>query len=216
MKLTFLKRSVAGKKVAALRRDGQTPVACYSKGEKPVLYSVDTQSLLKSLVSGSVVIETDGDMSGKQVILQDISFHPVSDMPLHADFLFVDATHEVEHEVAVQVIGEAPGVKIDEGQMVVVLDKVSIRALPQNIPAQLDADVSVLKTIGSRLLVSDLLLPNGVTLVTSPDEIVVSILEKSQADEEEINESYMEDIEVTGKGGKKADDELSEEEVAVS
>ena len=172
MKAALTKRSVLGKKVHTLRRQGQTPVVCYGNEEESVPYSIDTKMLKKLLSSDTVVFETEGDITDKQVLVQDIDYHPVSGEPLHVDFLFVDATHEVEHEVPVEIEGESPAVKSHNGQILITLDKIEIRALPQHIPGRVTADISVLKEIGSRLLASDIPLPDNVTLITNPDEIV--------------------------------------------
>lgn len=214
MKLDFSERTVLGKRVVSLRRQGQTPVVCYGRGQKSRSYSVVTKELLFLLLSDEVVIETGGVLSGKQVLVQDVALHPVTGEPLHADFLFVDTTHAVEHEVPVRVEGEAPGVKIAGGQMLVALDRIEVQALPQDIPSVVVADVSSLTAVGSHLRVSDLPLPGGVTLVTNPDEIVVSIVEQSQEEEDtqQVDEGYLSNIEVIGKGGKKKDEEVSDDE----
>ncbi len=210
MDLTFTKRNVFGRKVFLLRSEGQTPVVCYSDGSEAESYSVSTKSLKKILSTEQVVITADGDLSGKQVMLQDIAVDPLSGTPIHADFLFVDTKHEVEHEVPVYIIGEAPSVKKQDGQMIVTLDKVTIRALPQDIPGHVDADVSSLEHIGAHLTAADLPLPASVILVTNPQEIVVSIVEQSQEEEKETtDETYMDTIEVAGKKEKKQ--EVSED-----
>ena len=199
-----------GKKVATLREQGQTPVVCYGNKQKSTPYSIDTKTLKTLLESDNVMFETEGDVQGEQVLVQDIDYHPVSGEPIHVDFLFVDTTHEVEHEVPIQVEGESPAVKTHGGQVLITLDKIEIRALPQHIPSQVIADVSTLEDIGSRLLVSDIALPDNVTLITNPDEIIVSITEESQEEEEEqeteTDEDYLSKIEVTGKGGKKEEE----------
>ena len=88
--------------------------------------------------------------------------------------------------------------------MVIALDRVVVRALPQHIPNQFEVSVESLDSVGSHFLVSDLQVPDNVTLVTSPDEILISIVLQSQEDEQETTDgTYMENIEVTGKGGKK-------------
>ena len=210
MKAELVKRKVVGKKIKALRKQGQTPVICYGNKQKSTPYTIDTKTLKTLLASDSVVFETSGDLPGEQVLVQDIAYHPTSGEPIHVDFLFVDATHEIEHEVLVQVEGEAPAVKTHDGQVLITLDKIQIRALPQHIPSQVIAEVSALEEIGSRLLASDIALPNNVTLITNPDEIVISIVEESQEEEEqetETDEDYLSKIEVTGKGGKKEEGE---------
>ena len=207
MKIAFAKRDVFGKKVAALREQGQVPVVCYGNQEKPQSFIVDAKTLKAVVASDTVVFETDGDLSGKQVMIQDIAQHPVSGEPVHIDFLFVDATHEVTHEVPVHIEGEAPAEKAHGGQVLVTLDKIEVRALPQHIPSQVIADISGLEEIGSRLTASTIPLPDNVTLVTNADEIVVSIVEEAQEEEEpETDEDYLSKIEVTGKGGKKEEE----------
>ena len=205
MKIAFAKREVTGKKVAGLRKQGQTPVVCYGNKEEPQSYAVATKALKTVLASDSMVFETGGDAPGKQVMIQDIAYHPTTEEPIHVDFLFVDATQEVTHEVPVQVEGEAPAEKTHNGQVLVTLDKIEVRALPQHIPSQVIADISTLAEIGSRLTASAIPLPENVTLVTNADEIIVSIVEESQEEEEptETDEDYLSKIEVTGKGGKK-------------
>ncbi|MDE0243561.1 MAG: 50S ribosomal protein L25 [Candidatus Kaiserbacteria bacterium] len=216
MKLPFTSRTIFGKQVAGLRKAGSVPVVCYGAEQKSTAYTVPVKQLTDLLTSDVVVVEADGDLQGKQVLLQDIDFHPVTGDPIHADFLFVDASREVEHEVPIRVEGEAPGVKVHEGQMVVALDKLIVRALPQNIPGFVTADVSGLEDIGSHLSVSNIPLPDNVTLVSNPEDTVISIVEQSQEEEEPVqeDENYLENIEVTGKGGKKPEDEEVAEEDA--
>ncbi len=208
MKIAFLKREVVGKKVAGLRAQGQTPVVCYGNQEKPQSYTVNTKTLKTALTSDKMVFEIDGDVSEKQVMVQDVAYHPITEEPLHVDFLFVDATQEVTHEVPVHIEGEAPAEKAYGGQVLVTLDKIEVRALPQHIPSQVIADVSDLQEIGSRLTASAIPLPENVTLVTNTDEIIVSIMEESQEEEQgtETDEDYLSKIEVTGKGGKKEEE----------
>ena len=209
MKLPLTSRTVFGKKVARLRREGIVPVVCYGAGQETAPYSVSERTLSDLLASDDVIIETDGDLRGKRVLLQDVDLHPVSGRPMHADFLFVDTSREVEYEVPVRVEGEAPAVRTHEGQMVVALDKLAVRALPQHIPSHVIADVGSLGEIGAHLAVSDIPIPDNVTLVSNPEDIVISIVEQSQEEEVPVEESgdYLENIEVTGKGGKKKDDE---------
>ena len=213
MKIDFANRIVLGKKVADLRESGETPVVCYGGKEQSKSYSINTKMLKKMISSDEVVITTGGDLQGKQVILQDLAVHPVSGMPMHADFLFVDAKHEVEHEVPIRIEGESPAVKTHGGQIVIALDKVYVRALLQNIPGHLTISVSSLEEIGSHIVASDIELPNNVDLVTNPTEIVISIVEQAPEEEEETAEELdIENIEVTGKGGKKETEEVDPEE----
>ena len=207
MKIIFEERKVTGKKVASLRAAGKTPVVCYGNGENVGIYSVATKELSSVFSSEEVVFDTDGALPGKQVLIQSIFKHPLSGDPLHIDFLFVDKRQKVQHDVPLEIVGESPAVKAYGGQMIVVSDKVVIESLPQDIPSHIDIDISILEEIGSHVTAGDIKLGNGVTLITSPDDILVSIVEQVQ--EEEETEMNINEIEVVGQKGKK--DEGGEE-----
>ena len=203
MKVQLEERTVKGKKNADLRDSGTTPVVCYGPREDSVLCGVKTKDLIKILNSDEVVFDTEGFVNDKKVLIQDVSFHPVLNVPTHVDFLFVDATHEVEHEVTIEIVGEAPGVKTHGGQLIVARDNVIVKALPQDIPGHLEIDISGLEEIHSHFTAGDIKLPSSVTLVTSPEEIIVSIATVQEEKEDETtNEINMDDIEVSSQKGK--------------
>ena len=212
MKLTFTEREVFGKKVATLRKEGVLPVVCYGNKEKVQPYSIATKQFKKMLDSDEVLISGDGVLLGKSIVLQSVEYHPVTEEPLHADFLFVDVTHEIEHDVPVHVVGEAPGVKVAGGELIIVQNEVTVRALPQHIPGHLDIDVSGLAEIGSHLVISEIPLPEGVALVNSPKDIVISIVAATEEEEEKAVEAIdMDAIEVAGKGKKEVDENESDD-----
>ena len=211
MKLTFTEREVLGKKVATLRKEGVLPVVCYGNKEKVQSCSVPTKQFKKVLDSDEVLIGGDGVLSGKSVVLQSVEHHPVTGEPLHADFLFVDTTHEIEHDVPVHITGEAPGVKLAGGELIMVQNEVTARALPQHIPGHLDIDISGLTEIGSHLVISEIPLPEGVALVNSPEDIVISIVAASEEEEGAGEAVDMDAIEVAGKGKKETDENKTDD-----
>lgn len=212
MKIAFEERKIIGKKVKSLRDEGKTPVVCYGKNEDVGVYSVSTNELIRVLSSDEVVIETEGSLSGKQVLVHSIDKHPLSGEPIHVDFLFVDKNQKVQHEVVLEIIGESDAVKALGGQMIIVSDKVVIESLPQDIPSHIDVNISTLENIGSHITAGNIILPNNVILITNPDEILVSIVEQGQ--EEEYNERNIDEIEVVGQRGKKDDSDAIDDEGA--
>lgn len=90
MKIAFENRELVGKNLDKLRKNGKIPVVCYGSGVESKPYSIDEKSMNKFLLSDEVLLETDGDIKNKKVILQDIYYHPVTENPMHADFIFVD------------------------------------------------------------------------------------------------------------------------------
>ena len=211
MKIQLEDRSIVGKKLGSLRKEGMTPAICYGNKQDSKMCSVKTQELINILKSDEVVLETDGAIKGMSVLIQDISFHPVSNIPQHIDLLFVDANTEVESDVQINIIGEAMAVKVGDGQLLSVKDTILISALPQDIPGHLDVDVSELKEVHSHLTAGDIKLPQGVTLVTNPEEIILSIVEQTkEEEEEEVNEFNADEIEISSPKGKQ--DEIEEDE----
>ena len=209
MDMTFTKRETGSKSVAMLRKEELCPVVCYSGGKAAEPFSVDAKQLVKSIKNNETVISTIGDLKGKQVILQSIDYHPVTGHPIHADFLFVDANVAVEHDVHLEFIGEAPGVKVAGGNLNVIMDTVTVSALPADIPNSIEVDISGLEDMSSHLLASEIKLPNKVELITGADEVVVSIIAQVE-EEEEVVEVNMEDIEATSEGKKKTEEEAEE------
>ena len=206
MKIALKERSVKGKKVAQLRRDGLIPAVCYGRSRENTVCSIDTKEAIKILKSDEIVFDTEGAVSGKQVLIQDVARDPVSGNPIHIDFLLIDSQHAVTVETPVRTEGEPIAVKVHGGQVVVPLDSVSIKALPKNLPNHLTIDISGLDTIGSHLTAGDITLPKDVTLITNEDEILVSIVEQAEESSDEDKAPDMENIEATSEGKKVADE----------
>ncbi len=216
MKLSFSERTERGTRQArGLRTRGLIPVVCYGAGNETGSYTVTVRDLQSILLSDAVVIDGDGVLTGKKVLVQEVDYDPRTDIPRHADFIFVDERYEVEHEVPIQIIDEAPVVKSRDGQMVIVSDAVLVKALPKNLPSHLDVSVAELSEVGSRFVAGDVTLPLDVVLVTPPGDVLISIVAKR---EEEVETSAPEPaidlsaIEVSDKKGKQStqDDSASD------
>ncbi|MFA6318512.1 MAG: 50S ribosomal protein L25, partial [Elusimicrobiota bacterium] len=108
------------------------------------------------------------------VMVKTIQRHPVTDLPIHADFQRISLTEKIEAKVPLHVMGEAPGVKTDGGMLQHELRFVTVRALPTAIPQSLAVDVSNLQ-LNERIQVKDLKAPEGVELLDSPEHVVVHV-----------------------------------------
>lgn len=211
MKINLQNREETGKKVRNLRKSGMTPVVCYGSGEKSKNFSVNTRELEKLLREHTTVIELDGDAKGKSVLLQEVVYHPVTEIPIHVDFLYIDTKQEVEYEVPVNTIGEAPGVKLQGGLLILAHQSIEVKALPQDLPSSLEIDVSSLEEIGSHLYVKDLKLSPKVSLVTNGEEILVSIVQQEEEEEVPTSDS-IDNIEVVSSKGKKEEEVVEDED----
>lgn len=178
-------RNQLGKSVKTLRKSGFLPAVVYGEGvaSQPVVISYkDFMATLRTAGESTLVV-LDVDGRSFNVLIHDISYDPVSDMPIHADFHAVRMDKVIRTHVPLEFIGESPAVKNDSGVLVRVVQELEVEALPQNLPHELSADLSLLATIGSTIHVKDIILPAGVTLIADPDE-TIAVVEAPRSEED--------------------------------
>jgi large subunit ribosomal protein L25 len=149
------KRESVGKKATkALRNAGQVPCVIYG-GDQPMHFSAG-ELAFKGLVytpdAHTVEIELEG--ATYRAILQDIQFHPVTDRIIHIDFYQIFDDKEVTMNIPVRFIGNSKGVR-NGGVLRKNNRKLRVKALPDNLPDFIEADISELK-IGNKLYVTAL------------------------------------------------------------
>lgn len=182
IELSAVVRDVKGKKVKRLRAQGFIPGILYGKHlEEPICLMVPEKQLLKALSTtdgGRGVLFTlnigDGETRKEYAILQDIQFHPYKLNVLHVDWHGISLEEEIEVTIPVILKGEAVGTKVG-GVLEVVLEEIDVRCLPTNLPPHIEVDISNLN-IGQSIHVKDLVLPEGVKLVTHEDEVIATVV----------------------------------------
>lgn len=170
-KLTANVRHDLGKGASRrLRRANQQVAAIIYGGEKaPQPITIDKAAFYKAIEEEaffSSLINIDVEGTSEQVIIRDLQRHPYKALVTHADFMRVDATHEMSLNVPLHVVGEDSNQSIKDktGVLHVLANEVQISCLPKDLPEYLEVDVSALE-VGDTLHLSDLKLPAGVTLV---------------------------------------------------
>lgn len=148
-------RANLGKKSSKdLRREGNVPCVMYG-GEKQVHFYAP-MILFRELVYTpnihKVLLNIEGEKF--ECILQDIQFHPVSEIILHADFLQISDDKTIKMEVPVKYVGNSPGV-IAGGRLVSKLKKIKVSALPSKMPDFIEVDISELQ-LGKSIKVGEL------------------------------------------------------------
>ena len=167
-------RESVGKKASkALRNAGKVPCVIYG-GDKPLHFSAEELSfrdLVYTPNAHTVVIDLEG---GKkfEAVLQDIQFHPVTDKILHIDFYELFKDKEVTMDIPVRLSGSSPGVR-NGGRLLFRKRKLSIKALPDNLPDFFDIDISKLKIGG--LIAVDTLLNDEFTILHPDTTVVVQV-----------------------------------------
>lgn len=191
----------------ALRRQSIVPGIYYFHGEDSLPISVhelDLRPLINTAESHLVNLTFD-DGTKKLCILKDISFHPITDRPVHFDLLGVAAGEMMKVNVPIALTGRAAGVA-DGGLVQQILNELEIECLPKNLPEHIEVDVTALN-IGDSLHVSDITVEN-VTILSASDSTVVSISAPRVSEEEEtadLGEEGAMEPELISKG--KKDDE---------
>ena len=199
------KREHVGKVASkALRNAGKVPCVIYG-GEKPLHFSADELSFSKLVYTPdahTVVIALEGG-SKTEAVLQDIQFHPVTDKIIHVDFFQLHEGKEISMTIPVRFEGTAPGVRDAGGNLQKNKRKLSIRALPKNLPDFLLADVSSL-SLNDSITVADL--SDESFNILHPDSQVVCQVKMSRVslsvEEEEVDEDELEEVAEGAEGAK--------------
>lgn len=119
------------------------------------------------------------------VLFQAYDPDPVSERPLHIDFFAVNMKEEVEAQVTIRLEGEAPIVK--EGAILVTAQhEVTVRCLPAHLPHDLPLDLSSLTEFGAVLTVSNLNVPDKVTIIDAPESVLVIAQQPREEEPEEV------------------------------
>jgi large subunit ribosomal protein L25 len=177
--LTIDRRDGTGKQVAKrLRHAGRVPAILYG-GQAPVNISLDPRELLRFThghEGGTQLLRVSFADSGEahMAIIRDMQFDPVTERLVHADLQEVAMDRAIQVTVPVRHVGDAIGVKETHGILEMLLREVEVSCLPRAIPEVIEADVSHLH-IGDVLTVRDLAAPEGVRILTEPNQAVVTV-----------------------------------------
>lgn len=176
-KLPVQKRTVVGKKVKRLRKDGILPANIYGKDVKSQAVQVPLktfETLYKQAgETGLVDIEVDGQLL--PVLIHNVQTDHITYEPLHADFYQVNLKEKVKTMVPLEVVGEPKAVSEKIGIVLQPLSEVEVEALPADLPEKIEVDVQHLASIDEQITVGDLKKPNGVEILTDAGQVIVKI-----------------------------------------
>ena len=212
-------REVIRKRLAALRAEGMVPAVIHNHGQES-LHVMGRQAGLEKVWAAAGKHHPLQLKTGKQeflALIKDAHFHPVKRRLDHLVFQAIRRDEKVEAEVPIHIEGEIPAEKIGL-EILHQLDHVEVEALPKNLPDALKVDASKLAEVGDKITVSDLQVPDGVTVLTDAEHPIATIVEpKEQV--VEIEEPEVEEVEgeeVTAEGEESAPTEGEEVKTAES
>lgn len=189
-KLKAQARSVVGKRVGALRREGVLPAILYGAGISPQPIQLDGREARKALarVSAATLLDLEVGDEVHKVLVREIQRDVIRRDLRHVDFLKVAMDVVIRTEVPVELVGEAPAVKVMGGVLVSSLDEIEVEALPSDLPDRVTVDLSVLKNVDDTITVGDLFLGKGVKVLTDASEVVAHVIYQAAEEVEEVAE----------------------------
>jgi len=189
LELTLDAREALGKANKRLRREGIVPGIVFGKGEPSTPVQVDAkafETLYRAAGRTSVVqIKLPGRPAATSGIIKSVQRNPLSGGAIHVDFFLVNLLQEMEIDVPLVFVGEAPAVEETGGTLLHNLSSLHVKALPNDIPHEITVDVSVLRTLDVAIHVRDLNLNRDLVHVLTDGDTLVSTVVPPRAEEPE-------------------------------
>ena len=206
------RRESVGKKDAKKhRQEGRVPCVIYG-GEEEIHFVVEEKELTKLLFTPETFfIKLIIDGTEHDCILKEVQYHPVSDHVLHADFMEFSADKPVTASIPLKISGSAPGV-IKGGQLIKNFRKLTVTALPADMPDNIPVDISGLD-LNDKILVGDIK-QDKFTVKERDDQFLVTVritrIAVSAGPEEEEAEGEVKEGEEAAEGEEGASKEKEE------
>lgn len=176
------------------RRNGYIPAVLYGhdlESKSVQVNAKEFQKIFAQAGSTSLVMVTIEETE-HPVLIREVQYHTLKGNVLHADFYQVRMDEEITAEVPLTFVGESAAVKDKGGVFVRNMDTIEVEALPQNLPHDIEVDISLLATFDNVISVSDLTLPEGVTTQHEAEEVVALVQEPKT--QEEIDADLAEEV----------------------
>lgn len=209
-------RTVIGKKVKRLRKDGILPVHVYGTSESPVSLQGDLLMFRRLIpqvgTNIPVSLEVEGQEGEDLCFVREVQRHPVTEDLLHVDFIRVDVSQTTQAEVPIMLIGDAPATR-QGGTLLQPMQTILVEALPMNMPASLDVDVTGMDDFEKAIYVRDVTVGANVTVISDMDEMVARVIPPRVEVEEVPEAEELEGVEegVEGEEGTAPAEESSRE-----
>ena len=192
-------RTVIGKQVKALRRQGMLPAIIYGTGIEPIPITMSTKEVrqILSVIGANTLVTLKIGKMDHLVLVRDIQRDVISRNLLHMDFQEVSLDESITSTVPIVLVGEAPVIKDFEALLITNMEEIQIEAKAKDLPDTISVDVSVLREIGDSILIKDLVISGDVTVLEDPEDVVVvatlpTLMEEIAPDIEEGAELFEE------------------------
>ena len=215
LNITAKNRTIFGRrKLRELRESGIVPAIIYGPKIKSIPLQVnlnDFEDVYNKVGETSLInLDIEGENKKFVVLIHDVETGPVDGKIIHVDFYQPNLEEKIEADIPIQFINESPAVKDLEGTLVKNIQEIPVKALPRDLPKEIEADISLLKNLNDELLVKDLNIPNNVEVLKDEKEIVAYVAPPENV-EEELEKPIEEKVEEVEKVEKPSEEKETSE-----
>lgn len=212
------KRVLVGRSAKQLRRQGWIPAIIYGQGQNLNIQvaSLPLRHVLREAGSTNL-IDINVEKDKLTVLAKDVQRHPTRGDLIHVDFYEVNMKEKIVVEAALVPIGEAVPSVDGLGTTAILLHSIEIECLPDDLISEIEVDLEKIQTPEDMVFVSDLVTPDGVTILNDPGSVVArfeyltaEVEEEEEEEEELLFAAAADEVEVIGRG--KGDEEEDEED----
>jgi large subunit ribosomal protein L25 len=188
--LKVSKREVLGKKTRFLRRQGQTPAHLFGHGVESLALQCDTIELQHTIARKGttrlVNINVGGEKEARRVFIREIQRDALTGMLIHVDLYQVNKAEKIKVALPIIFVGAAPALKQKNNIIEHIINELDVESLPDDLPPQIEIDLSILVEVNQSISVRDIKLKPGVTIVAPPDQLIVKITQVAEEKEEVV------------------------------
>jgi len=226
LELSASLRQETGRKNKQIRKQGFIPAILYGHRIKNLVLTVEAKEFEEvyqeagetSLIKLKIRAEQEKEKKERMVLIQEVAKDPVTDKIIHIDFHQVKMDEAIKVEVPLVFVGSSLAVEKENGVLIKNIQSLEVEALPQDLPHEIQVDISSLKTFDDNIYIKDLTISEKVKAMAEPEEVVASVIPPRTKEEleelEEAPKEEVEEVEVEAKGKPEEVKEEAAEEAA--
>ncbi len=204
-------RTLFGKKLRKFRHQGNVPANVFGPKFKSLSVSVELKSFNKiyKVAEETGIIYLKVAKDELPVLIRGVQRHPVSHSLLHIDFRKVDLSQKIETEVPIKTVGQSEAVVQKGGVLLTQANTVKVEALPEEIPHEVEIDITPLTEIGGEIKVANLPKSDKYTVKEDPEKVLISVI--AHKEESLVAETAVAEPEVITEAAKEGEEGAVEE-----
>lgn len=208
-------RTLLGRKVKQLRKEGLLPATVYGKGFDSMsvqINLIEAEKIFNEIGESGLVELIVDEKEKLPILFRNPQYHPLDEKLIHIDCYKVNLKEKISAMVPIEFIGESQAVK-DGNTLVTVTDEVEVEALPADLPESIEIDLAVLENLESVVTVADLKVDRSkVEILTDAEQLIAKVEEPRAEEEEPAVEVTPADVEATAQKGDQAEAEEKTED----